>query len=116
MTSYAVLSDLHANATALAASLEQTRALSPDRVIILGDLLTYGMDVRETLDIVESLAAGGATVILGNHDKLYLDLAAGGQVHGEPVLTDLDVAGGGRRDDRQDEADAEQAASEHGYL
>lgn len=74
MTSFVVLSDLHANATALRAALAEARKLAPDRVVVLGDLLTYGFDVQETLEIVASLAREGAPVLLGNHDKLYLDL------------------------------------------
>lgn len=74
--SIVVLSDLHANATALRAALVEVRALAPDRIIVLGDLLTYGVDIDETLTIVAELAANGAPVLLGNHDKLYLDLAA----------------------------------------
>lgn len=68
----AVLSDLHANGRALAAAREKLADV--DRVIVLGDLLTYGLDVDEVLDTIESIAHD---VILGNHDQLYLDLLLG---------------------------------------
>lgn len=73
-----VLTDLHANARALRAALALARAGGVDRWIVLGDLLTYGVDVDEVLDLVEELHRDhGAVVLRGNHDQLYLDLAAG---------------------------------------
>jgi predicted phosphodiesterase len=77
MTRVAVLSDLHSNARALRAALDRIDALAVDRVVINGDLLTYGLDHAETLDLVEERLARGAALTLGNHDQLYLDLAAG---------------------------------------
>ena len=70
-----VVSDLHANARALRRAIELLEGV--DRWIVLGDLLTYGCDIDETLALVDGLVARGAVVIRGNHDQLYMDLAAG---------------------------------------
>lgn len=74
--SIAVLSDIHGNARALEAALDQLGA-KIDRFVILGDLLTYGPDVALVLDLVDGLLNDGAALILGNHDQMYLDLANG---------------------------------------
>lgn len=72
-----VISDLHANARALRAALADVDRAGVDHLVILGDLLTYGVDVDEVLDLVEDRVARGADLVLGNHDQLYLDLARG---------------------------------------
>lgn len=73
-----VLSDLHANARALRRAIAMAEAGPMDRVIVLGDLLTYGPDVDETLDLLEGLAMRVPTdFIQGNHDDIYLDLLGG---------------------------------------
>jgi predicted phosphodiesterase len=77
----AVLSDLHSNARALRAALERIHALGVDRVVVNGDLLTYGIDHGETLELVEAELARGAALTLGNHDQLYLDLADGNRAY-----------------------------------
>src|SRR5258708_5482296 len=68
----AVISDLHANPTALKAALIQAQPY--DRLICLGDLLSYGVQIEETLDLLEE---SGAELILGNHDLLYLEMIDG---------------------------------------
>jgi len=74
----AVLSDIHGNATALAAAAAQVEALSPDHLVILGDLLTYGPDVAEVFDRLDALASRFETSwIWGNHEEIYDDLAKG---------------------------------------
>jgi predicted phosphodiesterase len=69
--------DVHANARALRAALATLRARAPDRIVFLGDLLTYGADVDEVLDLVAGEVDRGAGLALGNHDRLYRDLLAG---------------------------------------
>jgi len=77
--SVVVLSDIHANARALKAALAQARQGPCDQIIVLGDLLTYGRDVDEVLDLVSAAESNdGATIILGNHDELYFNLAGTG--------------------------------------
>lgn len=75
MKTYAVLSDIHANGRALSAAVETAGVVGADQLVVLGDLLTYGVDVAETLQVVELLVGSGAHLIIGNHDKLYMDLA-----------------------------------------
>jgi len=74
----AVISDLHSNATAVRAALASVEARGFDSIVILGDLLTYGCDPREVLDLVkETLSRHPARLVTGNHDQMYFDLAAG---------------------------------------
>lgn len=74
----AVLGDVHGNGRALAAALEKARAGAPDRIVFLGDLLTYGHDVDAVFDLVgEAQSRDGAELLLGNHDRMYFDLEAG---------------------------------------
>jgi predicted phosphodiesterase len=73
-----VLSDLHANGRAVRAAVTEADSRGYDRMVILGDLLTYGIDQDEVLELVAGLVdRRGAEVILGNHDQLYLDCARG---------------------------------------
>jgi predicted phosphodiesterase len=62
---YLILSDIHANATALRAALEAAKGRW-DKVLCLGDVVGYGPDPNEVIDKVREL---GATTIRGNHDK-----------------------------------------------
>lgn len=74
----AVLGDVHANAAALTAALAAVDAVGYDRLVFLGDLLTYGVDVQITLEIIHSrLGDGRAVVLLGNHDAIYRDILSG---------------------------------------
>jgi hypothetical protein len=60
---YLILSDIHANATALEAALEAAKGRW-DKVLCLGDVVGYGPDPNEVIDKVREL---GATTIRGNH-------------------------------------------------
>jgi predicted phosphodiesterase len=60
-----VLSDVHANATALAAALSACRG-QWDQSVCLGDLVGYGPDPNEVVEQVRGLVAA---IIRGNHDK-----------------------------------------------
>lgn len=62
---YLILSDIHANVTALEAALEAAQGRW-DKVLCLGDVVGYGPDPNEVIDCVRKL---GAVVIRGNHDK-----------------------------------------------
>jgi predicted phosphodiesterase len=62
---YLILSDIHANLTALDAALEAARG-HWQKAACLGDLVGYGPEPNEVIDRVRSL---GAAVIRGNHDK-----------------------------------------------
>jgi predicted phosphodiesterase len=60
-----VLSDLHANATALDAVLAAAKGRW-ERVVCLGDVVGYGPDPNEVTSKIREL---GAQTIRGNHDK-----------------------------------------------
>lgn len=61
----AVLADPHGNAIALSAVLSDLQRFRPRRIVIAGDLVGYGPDPAEVIDIVRSV---NAIVIRGNHD------------------------------------------------
>lgn len=74
----AVLGDIHANIKALRAALKIVDSGGYDHLVMLGDLLTYGVDLAETLELVgERLVRGHTTLLRGNHDALYRDLLLG---------------------------------------
>ena len=62
----AIISDLHANAEALNAVLEDADRMGADRIVCLGDIVGYGPDPVVCTDIVMS-RAHDATIV-GNHD------------------------------------------------
>jgi predicted phosphodiesterase len=65
-----VLSDLHANLTALESSLKAAEG-KWDRVVCLGDIVGYGPDPNEVATCVREM---GAVTIRGNHDKAVAEL------------------------------------------
>lgn len=74
----AVLSDIHGNADALVAAIAQVKTINPELVVVLGDLLTYGVQPREVLDAVDQLKSEQNCIfICGNHDQFYFDLDRG---------------------------------------
>lgn len=72
-----VISDLHSNKRALKAVLKMAGSKRTDQLIILGDVLTYGIDTVETSAMVQKCVDEGAWLVMGNHDEMYLDLMAG---------------------------------------
>src|SRR5580704_3344001 len=62
---YLILSDIHANMTALNAALDAAKG-HWEKVVCLGDVVGYGPDPNEVIDRVREL---GAVTIRGNHDK-----------------------------------------------
>jgi len=62
---FLILSDIHANATALNAALEAAKGRW-DRALCLGDVVGYGPDPNEVIDAVRPMAE---ITIRGNHDK-----------------------------------------------
>ncbi len=62
---YLIISDIHANMTALDAVLASAKG-KWEKIVCLGDLVGYGPDPNEVIDCVRSL---GAATIRGNHDK-----------------------------------------------
>jgi putative phosphoesterase len=66
----ALISDIHGNAVALRAVLEEIRAARVDRIVCLGDVATLGPSPHEVLEILSEL---GCPCIRGNHDDFLLD-------------------------------------------
>ncbi len=62
---FALISDIHGNLEALTVALEAIDKRGVDSIVCLGDIVGYGADPVECLDIVRAKAS---TVILGNHD------------------------------------------------
>ena len=68
---FLILSDIHANNTALEAALDVVEGRW-ERAICLGDVVGYGPDPNEVIDRVRTLEA---VIIRGNHDKAACGLA-----------------------------------------
>jgi predicted phosphodiesterase len=71
----AALPDVHGNAPALAAVLEEVEREAPDLVVFCGDL-TWGSLPQETLALVRALEIP-ARFVRGNADRAVLELAHG---------------------------------------
>jgi predicted phosphodiesterase len=67
---YLILSDIHANMTALEAALNAAKDRW-EKVVCLGDLVGYGPDPNEVVDRVRAL---DSTTIRGNHDRVCCGL------------------------------------------
>jgi|YelNatPaOPRAMG01_1025707.scaffolds.fasta_scaffold01363_9 predicted phosphodiesterase len=63
---YAILSDLHANLEAVQAVLEHARQQQCTHYVCLGDIVGYGPNPREVLQVVRDLHC---PVVMGNHDE-----------------------------------------------
>ncbi|EYB69021.1 metallophosphoesterase [Deinococcus phoenicis] len=79
-----LLSDIHANHTALEAVLRDAEARRFDQVVHLGDALGYGPHPREVLTTLRDL---DALCLLGNHEQMLLDYADGRREKRESVVS-----------------------------
>ena len=68
---YAFLGDIHGNTEALEVVLNAIRAEKVDKIVCLGDIVGYGANPNECVDIVKRLTPH---VLLGNHDEAAIDL------------------------------------------
>lgn len=66
----ALLSDIHANLGAFQACLAHAREQGAQQFALLGDLVGYGAEPTQVLELVLALARGGAIVLQGNHDAM----------------------------------------------
>lgn len=66
----AIISDIHANATALSAVLSDININKIDSVICLGDVVTLGPSPKEVLDKIRDM---NIPCILGNHEEALFD-------------------------------------------
>lgn len=73
---YLLLSDVHANAHALEAVLQDARRRGWDEAVFLGDAVGYYTQPERSLELLQRLAPRVA--LLGNHDALLLQLLDGG--------------------------------------
>ena len=62
---YGVFGDIHSNLTALKAVLQALESQDVDAYLCLGDVVGYGPDAKECVDIVREL---GPRIVAGNHD------------------------------------------------
>ena len=67
----AILSDIHGNLEALVTALEIVDEHSADIIVCLGDIVGYGANPNECIDLVRKRCSA---VVLGNHDAAALDL------------------------------------------
>jgi predicted phosphodiesterase len=67
---YLIVSDIHSNLEALIAVLEQAKG-QYDRVLCCGDIVGYGPNPNEVIDMVRGL---NPEIIRGNHEKAALGL------------------------------------------
>ena len=71
---FVIVNDVHANSTALKEFMKGLRNISFDKLIFLGDALTYGVNVKETLDLLRQLKEKYDCVFIkGNHEQIYFD-------------------------------------------
>lgn len=75
---YLILSDIHGNVSALDAVLSECVEESFDGIILLGDLIDYGMRSNQIIQKLTDLENGIwknriLVNIWGNHEKLYVD-------------------------------------------
>ncbi|HYU49013.1 MAG TPA: metallophosphoesterase family protein [Candidatus Limnocylindria bacterium] len=69
----AVLSDVHGNATALAAVRTAIASAKPDAILIAGDHVLNGPEPAATIDGIREMEAAGALVVQGNTDIAVAD-------------------------------------------
>lgn len=62
----ALISDIHANLEALESVLKEIEKYKPDKIICLGDIVGYGANPRECVELVRKNCD---VVLLGNHDE-----------------------------------------------
>jgi predicted phosphodiesterase len=62
----ALISDIHSNLEGLEAVLADIRAQGVEEIYCLGDIIGYGPNPRECIDLISSVCA---VTILGNHDQ-----------------------------------------------
>ncbi len=66
----AIISDIHANLEALSAVLYDIESLNIDKVICLGDVIGYGPNPNECIQLISTKCP---IILLGNHDAAVLD-------------------------------------------
>ncbi len=67
----AIISDIHSNLEALNRAVMEIELEKVDEIVCLGDIVGYGANPNECVDIVKRLTPH---VLLGNHDEAAIDL------------------------------------------
>lgn len=80
-----LLSDIHANQTALEAVLADAGSRRFDEVVHLGDALGYGPQPREVLGTLRDL---DAVCLLGNHEQMLLEYVDGRRPRAGGIVAD----------------------------
>ena len=68
----AIISDIHSNLEALNRALKEIEREKVDEIVCLGDIVGYGANPNECVDIVKKTTQ---FVLLGNHDDAAIDLS-----------------------------------------
>lgn len=73
MSKYAILSDIHGNLHALNAVMDDLDNHNIDKLILLGDLIDYGMQSNEVIEYIrDNLSSEIICNIWGNHERAIL--------------------------------------------
>ncbi len=72
----AIISDIHSNLEALTRAFEIIDAERADDIVCLGDVVGYGANPNECIDLVRARCS---TILLGNHDAAAIDLSVANQ-------------------------------------
>ena len=95
---YAIISDVHANAIALSAVLEDARRCGAKKLLCLGDVVGYGPEPEST---VSTIRARATFTLAGNHDDAvsgrldasdFIDLAADAVSRHREALSEENLA------------------------
>ena len=81
-----LLSDIHANLTALQAVMEDAERRRYDQIVHLGDALGYGPHPHDVLEVLRDL---DAKCIVGNHDQMLLEYADGTRPYKESTVASV---------------------------
>ncbi len=74
MNKLLIFSDIHANLTALHAVLDDAFSkYQPDGLILLGDIINYGMRPNEVISLLTQTQCPILVNLIGNHEKALLD-------------------------------------------
>ena len=69
----AYISDIHSNLEALEAALQEISHMGVDRIYCLGDIVGYGADPNDCIELIRDIADGA---IAGNHDFAAVGLTS----------------------------------------
>jgi len=69
-----ILSDIHASLSALRAVVDDfSKKYSPDGILLLGDIINYGMRPNGVIELLRSIDIPFMANIFGNHEKALFD-------------------------------------------